>query len=345
MISAISVQEALSSKSITLVDVRAPIEFKEDHIPGAINIPLLNDEERHLVGCTYKSKGAVEAKKLGLELIAPQLNSKIQSIIKLLKDDKKLTLYCFRGGLRSNAFATFLDLIDVPVQTISGGYKSYRQLVHSQVHELYPFKLVVLYGYTGCGKTEILKILEEKGAPMIDLEELAGHRGSAFGHIGMTPVRSQKYFETLLYSKIKQFSHQPYVFIEGESRGLGSITLPNTLMMAMKNGEKIWIETPIQYRVQRIYDQYFRSSLEAFDPDIFLQPLMIIQKKLGSQLYENLKNSLAQKDYKTFISQLLLGYYDKCYFSKSFTDKDFRLSTSVQEPLYAAHSILENFSS
>ncbi|MDD2497667.1 MAG: tRNA 2-selenouridine(34) synthase MnmH, partial [Desulfitobacteriaceae bacterium] len=180
MITPLEIDQALSLSYPLFVDVRSEREFKVDHIPGAINVPLFNDEERALVGTVYKTQSPEQARYLGLKIVSPKLPDLVQ-LIQSQGEGREIVLYCWRGGMRSLSLATVLDLMNIHVYRLSGGYKSFRRWICSYFsQDSLPFQVVVVHGLTGTGKTNVLKKLAERGVPVLDLEGLAGHRGSVF---------------------------------------------------------------------------------------------------------------------------------------------------------------------
>lgn len=222
----------------TLVDVRSPKEYQETTIPGSINIPIFTNEERAEVGTLYKQKGKEFAKQRGLEIFS----QKLPDFIAACKQIKTpITVFCWRGGMRSKTAATVLDLMGVPINRLSGGIRSYRRwIVDFLEKQTFKPELLVLNGYTGTGKTAILQRLFQNGHPVIDLEGMANHRGSIFGHIGLEPS-NQKNFESALVQNILKYEGEPYVFIEGESRRIGKVSIPDLLYEKKEEGLQIFI--------------------------------------------------------------------------------------------------------
>ena len=220
----------------TFIDVRSPKEFNEATIPGSINIPVFDDEERAEIGTLYKQIGQEVAMERGLEIFSEKLPDFIRAF-KLIKTP--MTVFCWRGGMRSKTAATVLDLMGIHTTRLSGGIRSYRQwIVHELEQENFPPNFIVLNGFTGSGKTEILKRLANNGFPVIDFEHIAGHRGSIFGQIGLEPS-NQKKFDSLLVRELQRFKSEPYVFIEGESRRIGKVSLPQFIYEKKKMGYKL----------------------------------------------------------------------------------------------------------
>lgn len=189
--------------NINLVDVRSPSEYIEDHIPTAINIPLLDDEERKEVGTCYKHKGPKEARVLGVDLVSPKLPQFIREFIKVKQNNKMTVAYCWRGGLRSNSAAGLVRLAGMQVYTIKGGWKEYRRHISEFVNDFPPeLKFINLYGPTGCAKTEILRLLDNQGLNILDLEKAAAHKGSSFGRVDEPEYKNvtQKNFESKIWN-------------------------------------------------------------------------------------------------------------------------------------------------
>ncbi|MDP4171532.1 MAG: tRNA 2-selenouridine(34) synthase MnmH, partial [Bacillota bacterium] len=192
----ITVEDLFNTENPVIIDVRAPIEYKDGSIPGSINIPLFTDEERHIIGIIYKNEGQASAKWRAMELVSPKLPGLLKEI-KELSEGKIPVIHCWRGGMRSQAVMTFLEFSGIRAKRLAGGYKAYRQYILQQIPSMLPEKAVVIHGMTGVGKTEILKILNNQGYPVLDLEGMAGHRGSIFGSIGIGEGNNQKTFDSL----------------------------------------------------------------------------------------------------------------------------------------------------
>ncbi|OGQ13392.1 MAG: tRNA 2-selenouridine(34) synthase MnmH [Deltaproteobacteria bacterium RIFCSPHIGHO2_02_FULL_40_11] len=314
MLQKISIQKALSLQNSKFIDVRTPLEFEEGTIPGAINIPLLSNEERIEIGTLYKQKGPLQARARGLELVSPKfhkiLNDVKASVIPVNAGIQKPVFFCWRGGLRSQTVATVLDLAGLDVWVVEGGYKAYRKEVLDVLSRPLPFQFITLYGFTGSGKTELLQNLKKQGAPTIDLEALACHRGSAFGHVGIVKPQTQKQFEALLYREVMGYQNEKYVLIEGESRRIGPVLLPEAFLNQMLRGKRILIQGSLPFRTQRILEEYFKTPQNI---EQIKTATLAIQKRLGGVLFKNLMSFLETKDYQAFTSSILENYYDKNY--------------------------------
>src|ERR1700741_976108 len=252
----------LKAETLPVVDVRAPVEFKNGHIPGAVNIPLFEDTERAEIGTIYKLRGKDDAVLRGLELVSPKLADFIKSVKKL--DDKgRVLVYCFRGGMRSNSFATLLVTAGINAEVLIGGYKSFRQQTFNFYEQKLP--LLILGGATGSGKTDILKSLKEKGEQIIDLEGIANHKGSAFGFIGQEEQPTQQQFENRLYKAFSKLDLTRPVWLEDESFAIGKLKIPYPLWLQMKKAPIISIGVPFDVRVQRLILEYGTADKQTLE--------------------------------------------------------------------------------
>ena len=292
-----------------LVDVRTPLEFEEDHIPGAINVPLLTNEERVEIGTIHKQIGPLEARRRGLELTAHRFPSMVEEIDRAAVG-RPIVVYCWRGGLRSKTVASILDLTGFSAVQLAGGYKAYRAWVSGYFEPFCPpGPLVVVHGLTGVGKTTFLQRLDST-FHVIDLEGLACHRGSAFGEVGLRQELSQKRFESLLWDAFRRFPAGAPVIVEGESRRIGRISLPGNMYDVMRDSMKVWCEASLETRVARLIEEYgvpsYREEMAA--------ALLRIRKRLGGDKYEEIAGYLERWELKPFMTVLMTDYYDKVYY-------------------------------
>jgi tRNA 2-selenouridine synthase len=294
-----------TTTSTPLLDVRSPGEFHQGHIPGAISFPLFSDEERALVGTCYKQKGQDAAVELGLELVGPKLGRFVKEA-KVLAPGRNLRVHCWRGGQRSASMAWLFRQAGFTVETLPGGYKTYRQST-LQLFESLPLKLVVLGGRTGSGKTKILQALSNKGEQVIDLEALAHHKGSAFGFIGETEQPTVEQFENDLAAVLKQLDPEKRVWIENESHSIGRVFIPIPFWKKMKVAPLVNIEIPDQHRIANLLDDYTNTNHE----DLIVA-FHKIQKKLAGLQLKNALSALETHDYAT-AAGIALQYYDKTY--------------------------------
>lgn len=239
----------------TIIDVRAPSEFAHDHVPGAINLPVLSDTERTQVGTIYKQNSPFAARKLGAALVARNAAHHLQTALTDKPGRWQPLVYCWRGGQRSGSFATILSQIGWRVSVLEGGYKAWRSMVSADLYDTpFPAQVVLLSGGTGTGKTDILHHAATCGAQVIDLEGMAEHRGSVFGATGAQP--SQKLFETRLSMAIAALDPARPVLIEAESNRIGSIRLPPAIWEAMRRASVIEITAPLTERAAYIAHRY-----------------------------------------------------------------------------------------
>ena len=320
------------------VDLRSPKEFNEDHLPNAVNIPLLNDEERHLVGTVYKKDGSTVAKEIGLELVAPKLPLIVKKI-KQLDNQNPVVIYCWRGGLRSRSLTQVLNLMGVSTYRLTGGYKAFRKHVYDFFQKKLPYKLVVLHGLTGTGKTDIILELQKLGKPAIDLEGLANNRGSVFGSVGLGPQYSQKKFETRLFQVCKSIQKGSFVVVEGESKRLGRNFIPDSFFEAMNNGINVLVHDNLERRITRIVDEYKEDSQE--NTDAILHSISCLKKRLGKKVISNLSEMLLAGNVHSVVEYLLINYYDPLYnYPKQFED-ECSISLSGTDPQASARTLVK----
>jgi tRNA 2-selenouridine synthase len=238
---------------IPIVDVRSPGEFTEGHITGSVNLPVLDNEQRAVVGTIYAKKGRSEAAVAGLDFVLP----KIKEIIRqagILAPRRELILHCWRGGLRSATIATALDKAGFNVYLLNGGYKAYRSYLRGLVSQ--QGKTIVLGGYTGSGKTDLLSAISQAGEQVIDLEFLAHHRGSAFGALDGLPQPTNEQFENNLFDRWHSLNPDHLVWLEDESRMIGHVTLPEYLYAKIATSPLIRILVPLEIRVENLVRDY-----------------------------------------------------------------------------------------
>ncbi|WP_163538408.1 tRNA 2-selenouridine(34) synthase MnmH [Gracilibacillus sp. YIM 98692] len=299
-------RELQQKQKITLIDVRSPSEYKHSTIPGSINIPVFSDEERSEVGTLYKQDSVEAAKERGLEIMSTKLPAFIQSF-KNLPGTK--VVYCWRGGMRSKTAATVVDLIGIPVYRLEGGIRSYRQWVVDSLEGLnFQPKAFLLNGYTGTGKTILLKQLEQEGYPILELEGLANHRGSIFGQIGLEP-NNQTTFDSLLMEDILQVNQSPYVLFEAESKRIGKVMLPEFLLKKKEEGVQIFVNMPVEERVLNILDEY--QPWEYHEECI--RAFRLIKKRIHTPIAKKIEEHLLAENYSNAIRLLLEYYYDPLY--------------------------------
>ncbi len=295
-----------------LLDVRSPGEFHQAHIPGAQSLPLFSDEERAIIGTAYKQKSRAIAVDEGLKFFSSSMQSIREHALKLAKMfDKDHTpsvfyLYCWRGGMRSEAVAWLLNLYGYKIYVLQGGYKSFRRWAITQFEKERDYKIIG--GFTGSGKTELLSRLNEGGQNTIDLEQLANHKGSSFGTLGMPPQPSQEMFENLLALELgmKQTEGKP-IWLEDESRHIGRVHIPDPLWQKMRKSDLYFMEIPASERLDYIVKQYGK-----FKKNDLKEAILRIQKRLGGLETKNTLQFLEQGNIKACF-EILLRYYDKLY--------------------------------
>lgn len=334
-------------KGHIILDVRSPAEYNHAHMPAAMSLPLFTDEERKIVGTTYKQQSREQAIKVGLDMFGPKMRKMVEEVegivgswqlavstsnaySQLKIDDpfstancklstaksqpptaNSLFIYCWRGGMRSAAIAWLLDLYGFKVYTLAGGYKAYRNHILQSLEQPYNFKIIG--GYTGSGKTEVLNELKKLGEPAIDLEELACHKGSAFGNYKMPPQPSQEMFENMLGTELikkkADLEGNPgaSIWLEDESQRIGNINIPNPLWERMRSSPLIFLEIPFEERLRHITEEYSHWEKEKLTDAV-----KRISKRLGGLETKNTLEFL-ENDNFTDAFRILLQYYDKRY--------------------------------
>lgn len=333
----ITAAEALCLQDAVLVDVRSEGEYAEATIPGAVNIPLLDNVQRALVGIAYREKGPQFARRLGLELVAPQLPRFAESCARLAAG-RPVVLFCWRGGLRSRFTAGLLDTMGLQVFRISGGYKAYRRYVNEFLNrDFLPLKAVVLHGLTGVGKTRLLCDLAEKGVPVLDLEGLAAHRGSVYGKIGMPPSPSQKMFESLIVQALREAGRRGVFVVECESRRLGRLLVPPVVLKTMQQGYRVLLYDTLENRVRRIREDYTAGA--GNNVAELQRATAALEKYLGRRRVGGLNEALARGEFEQVFSFLLTAYYDPLYDYPNGPDDAFHLSVDMGRPGEAAEKV------
>lgn len=291
-------------QQLPVVDARSEGEFEQSRIPGAINIPILNNEERVAVGTLYKRAGAEKAILKGFELVGPRFHL-IQKEALRLFPTKKLILYCWRGGMRSQLLSWLLTQVGFEIFRLEGGYKTYRSFTFSFVRK--PLPILILGGRTGAGKTKLLHRLKERGEQVIDLEGLANHKGSSFGSIGQLPQPTVEQFENLLAEDLRLMDLSNPIWVENESRKIGRIILPDGFYMQMTQNLRIEIEKSKAERIAHIASEYANLNQEEL-----LAAVQRLTKRLGGDRTTQALEAIREGQPELWID-ILLGYYDKTY--------------------------------
>ena len=320
-----------------VIDVRSPGEYNHAQIPGAYSLPLFNDEERKIVGTTYKQQSREAAIKIGLDFFGVKTKKMVEDVEAIISNRQQainkdqmpiahcVLIHCWRGGMRSAAVAWLLDMYGFKIFTLAGGYKAFRKWVLKQFDEEYSLK--ILGGYTGSGKTLILQELKRKGYSVIDLENLANHKGSAFGAIGEKPQPTQEMFENLLALKLNKagskkkevreaneinltsysLPHTSPIWLEDESQRIGKLIIPNSFWKKMRTGPVYFLDIPFEERLN-----YLVATYGNFDKEKLAEAIERIQKRLGGLETKNAISFLSENNIRECFS-ILLKYYDKLY--------------------------------
>lgn len=294
-------------ENVLLVDVRTASEYRQAHIPGAINLPILDDEERALVGTRYKQMSVPEAKQLGVEFVSKKLPELFAQFQLWNMQYKRIFLYCARGGFRSTILNAFLSSLGIRCYKLEGGYKAYRKHVLAGIPLLVAKKrFVILVGHTGSGKTNILKELDGLGEHILDLEGYANHRGSLLGSVALGEPNGQKMFEGLLFDALRKTGD--FLYVEGESRKIGICNIPASLHEAMAKSPLIQVTAPLACRVATIREEYVKDNADEICKS--LEPLKRYIKEERITAYQE---SVRAGKVDEVIADLMRSYYDQRY--------------------------------
>lgn len=302
------------SKSIPVIDVRSPGEFEKGHIPYAHNIPIFTNEERAIVGTTYKQQGKEPAVLKGLEIVGTKLRHFADTARKLAVNNT-LLVHCWRGGMRSESMAWLFETVGIKTYILEGGYKAFRKFGKQKLAE--SKNIIILGGLTGSGKTEKLLRLKDYGEQVIDLEGLANHKGSAFGALGQEPQPTNEQFENnLIYEWLSLDITKP-IWLEDESHSIGSNWIPDELYKTMRNTTVIKVDLDKNVRIERLLSEYAN-----FDEQHLENCILRIGKRLGGQNVKSAIESLKNGNLRS-VADITLAYYDKSYnFGLNQRDKD-----------------------
>ena len=313
--SIINIEDLTEGMFDCIIDVRSPSEFAEDHVSGAINCPVLDDKQREEVGTIYSQVSPFEARKIGAVMTARNIAAHIEERFSDKEREWKPLIYCWRGGQRSASMHTVFKAVGWNAALLKGGYKAYRSDVIARLKDLPKgFKYVVIGGPTGSGKTVLLGIMEEQGAQVLDLEGMAGHRGSVLGFDPEAPQQSQKLFDTQLAHKLSSFDAAKPVFLEAESRKIGRVHLPSALYDEMRRGELVVLDLPMDERVGFLSREYvwFKKN-----PERLKDNLLRLKEIRGKETIERWFAQIDEGEWDALVEDLLKVHYDPLYNSSS----------------------------
>jgi tRNA 2-selenouridine synthase len=298
------ITDFLTTAAGPILDVRAPAEYAQGHIPGALSLPLFTDEERARIGTMYKQVNPDKAVLLGLDFFGPKMRRMVEEARKLAPG-QEVRLHCWRGGMRSGAVQWLLELGGLQVNLLDKGYKDYRRWALAEMAR--PRQLRVLGGYTGSGKTTVLHALAAQGEPVLDLEKLANHLGSSFGALGQPPQPTQEQFENDLAAALAALPDDRPIWVEDESRSIGGLGIPNEFFAQMKAAPLLVLDVPREARVQYLAADYGRH-----DAGELASAVLRLRKRLGGLVTKEALGAIAENDMVRMV-ELVLAYYDKTY--------------------------------
>ena len=294
-----------------IIDVRSPAEFKEDHISGSINLPVLNNKQRVDIGKIYKKESPFKAKKIGASLVSNNISKHLKKVLINKPGNWKPLIYCWRGGQRSKAFATVLSEIGWQVTILKGGYKTYRSSINNEINKLTKTsRFIVLKGPTGCAKTKILELLKKQGLSVLNLERLASHKGSLLGDIPNKKQPSQKMFESKIFSSLNNLKNKNKIFIESESSKIGNLFLPQIVLNKIKTSQAIEINANLDERIKFLLNDYSKYIREE---NSFLELFKHAKNKVSSKTINNWLKLYKNKNWYKLAHYLIVDYYDPLY--------------------------------
>lgn len=304
-----------NKKFDTIIDVRSPLEFAEDHIVGAINCPVLSDLERQKVGTIYKKESSFKAKIIGSSLTAKNIAFHIENNFMEKKGSWQPLIYCWRGGQRSKAFSIVLSEVGWRTNQLKGGYKEYRNQVINFLDNIGPkLKITLISGKTGSAKTKILKSIENEGGQILDLEGLANHKGSLLGKIPDLIQPSQKFFESLIFNKIQKLNLKDKIYIEAESSKIGNIHIPKSIWKKMIKSPRIEISANIELRAKFLVSDY---DYMCNDPTLINPIIKGLKNRLSKKLFDEWTNLIDRKKWFDLTKSFLENHYDPSYSSNT----------------------------
>ena len=294
-----------------VIDVRSPSEFADDHIEGAVNLPALFDDERAVVGKLYKQTSAFAARKTGAALMSHNIAHHLETFLQDKPADFRPLIHCWRGGQRSRAFTLVLSEIGWTTYLFEGGYKAYRRDVLDKIKSLpKQLQLIIIAGRTGSGKTALLQTLQKKQQQILDLEDLAAHRGSLLGQIPERPQPRQRLFESRLVHRLMQFDPDKPVFVESESSRIGNLQIPASLWQVMTNAPLVKVDVPVSARAAYLVSVYERLTTDPSDLSLLIEGMT---RRHGYEITSKWKKLMKNKDWCRLAQSLLIAHYDPAY--------------------------------
>ncbi len=294
-----------------IIDARTPAEFAEDHIPGAINLPVLDNEERIVVGTLYKQQSAFDARRLGGALVAANIARHMLAVLQDKPKNWRPLIYCWRGGQRSGSFTTWLRMVGWDACQLEGGYKAFRHLVIAEIERIVPtLDLRIVCGPTGSAKTRVLEALAAQGAQVLDLEDLAAHKGSVLGALPDRPQPAQKRFETLLWDRLRRLDPARPVYVEAESRKIGLVFVPEPLILAMRRAPCILIDAARAARLAFLVRDY---AYLGDDVGALQDKLHRLREHQSRETLERWKSLAAAHALPELFAELIDQHYDPLY--------------------------------
>lgn len=303
-----SFEKFLKEKNSILIDVRTPSEFRKEKIPNSVNIPVLLDEERVIVGTTYVRESKEKAKELGVKFISKRLPEVFLQVQELASKYDKLVFMCARGGMRSRSMTSLFESLGYKVAKLEDGYKGYRAFVQKSIEEINKgFKYIVVHGRTGVGKTKILNIMKDMGISVMDLEKMAAHKGSFFGALGEELPQSQKRFDGEIFEFLRNCKSE-YIIVESESKRIGDLYIPEAVYKSMVEGKHLFIDTTLENRVDILMEDYSKVEIEDIK-DCILKVARYVSKEKSAKYIQMAED----KDFRKLAKILIEEYYDPLY--------------------------------